>query len=63
MNSSVNKTDKELSCVCSRWGADDGVNHFGNFNIANSRKIGAGEWYGVVPFYSILPETQIVGPN
>lgn len=54
LTSLVDKTNKEIDCVCQRSAMDDVLDHSVNFIIANSKTVDAGEWYGLVPFTPTL---------
>lgn len=56
----VDEMDEKLNCVWLRWAADDGLDHFVNFNTADIETIEADERYGLVPFSSIFSVHHIV---
>jgi hypothetical protein len=56
--------DKELKCVCLRWETDEDVDR--TLNITEEMEenyIEAGEWFGLVPFSSIVGTVQVLRSN
>lgn len=60
----VSGVDEALGCVCVRWATDEGEDW--TLDIENSLRkehVQAGEWYGLVPFRSIVSTVQVLRSN
>ena len=60
----LSSADKALKCVCLRWATDDNV----DYTLDPGRQIErgqmeCGEWYGFIPFNSIVGTVQVVRSN
>ena len=64
VTSCLTKVDEVLGCVCLRWATDDNIDH----TLDPSTHIRAGhietaEWYGLVPFDSLIGTVQVLRAN
>ena len=60
----LSQVDKVLVCVCLRWATEDGVDRTLNIEASLQRnRVEAGEWYGLVPFSSIMSTVHILRSN
>jgi hypothetical protein len=60
----LSKVDEELGCVCLRWATADNVDHTINASThISAGQIEAAEWYGLVPFDSIVGTVQVLRSN
>jgi len=57
----MDEVDKSLRCICLRWSTDDGKDH--SLRDPSTATIEAGEWYGIIPFRSIVSVHHIVRSN
>jgi hypothetical protein len=60
----VTAVDKELKCVCLRWETDEDVDR--TLNITEEMEenyIEVGEWFGLVPFSSVVGTVQVLRSN
>ena len=60
----VTEVDKALGCVCLRWATDDEKDWTLDIEESlKSKHIDAAEWYGLVPFSSIVSTVQVLRSN
>ena len=56
--------DESLGCVCLRWATADDIDYTTNYNrTVDVDRIDTAEWYGLVPFTSLLGTVQVIRSN
>ena len=60
----LSSADKALKCVCLRWASDDNVDYtLDPVRQIERGQMECGEWYGFIPFNSIVGTVQVVRSN
>lgn len=59
----VDNVGKRLDCVCLGWAAENEIVHSADFSFSLPDTIGAGEWYRLFPFSSIMSSHDVVRSN
>jgi hypothetical protein len=64
VTTATSEVDKALQCVCLRWETDEDIDRTLQIDKElEQQHIEAGEWFGLVPFSSILGTVQVLRSN